>query len=80
MIERYGEEKIPEGMTIQDWAITYEEMETYYDKFEKTAGISGERDPWASTTAAVRIRIPRFQKHLAGLTIHEAAKKLGYHP
>lgn len=44
-IERYGKDKIPEGMTIQDWGITYDEMEPYYDRWEKTAGISGEPDP-----------------------------------
>ena len=46
-IERYGEDKIPKDMNLQDWGITYEEMEKYYDKWEKTAGISGEQDPLA---------------------------------
>src|SRR5699024_787270 len=41
-IEKYGEEKIPEDMNLQDWGITYEEMEKYYDKWEKTAGIRSE--------------------------------------
>ncbi|WP_132058652.1 GMC family oxidoreductase [Halorussus amylolyticus] len=40
-IERYGEDKIPEDMQIQDWGISYEELEPYYDQFEYTAGISG---------------------------------------
>src|SRR5690606_27844613 len=31
-IERYGKDKIPPGMTIQDWGITYKEMEKYYDR------------------------------------------------
>src|SRR5690625_5886038 len=44
-VERYGKNKIPDGMTIQDWGITYDEMERYYDKWEKTAGTSGEEDP-----------------------------------
>src|SRR5699024_1231594 len=44
-IERYGEDKIPDGMTIQDWGITYDEMEAYYDRWEKAAGTSGEEDP-----------------------------------
>lgn len=44
-IDRYGESKIPDGMTIQDWGITYDELEPYYDKWEKMAGISGEPDP-----------------------------------
>ncbi len=36
-IERYGKNKIPDGMTIQDWGITYEQLEPYFDKFEKVA-------------------------------------------
>jgi len=44
-IEKYGKNKIPANMTIQDWGITYDEIEPYYDKFEKMTGISGEVNP-----------------------------------
>src|SRR6202140_5310214 len=40
--ERYGKKSIPEDMTIQDWGISYAELEPYYDRFEYTAGISGK--------------------------------------
>lgn len=46
-IDRYEEDKIPEDMNLQDWGITYEEMEPYYEQFEYMAGISGEQDPLA---------------------------------
>ena len=42
MIERYGEGIMPEGNHIQDWPVTYDELEPYYDKFEYVAGISGK--------------------------------------
>src|SRR5258706_817436 len=29
-------------MTIQDWGISYAELEPYYDRFEYVAGISGK--------------------------------------
>ena len=29
-------------MTIQDWGITYDQLEPYYDKFEYMAGIAGK--------------------------------------
>jgi len=41
MIERYGEGIMPEGNHIQDWPVSYDELEPYYDKFERVAGISG---------------------------------------
>ncbi|MFD0960602.1 GMC family oxidoreductase [Paenibacillus chungangensis] len=44
-IEKYGKGKIPPEMTIQDWGITYDELEPYYDQFEKMAGIAGEENP-----------------------------------
>lgn len=40
--ERYGPDKISPDMPLQDWGITYDEIEPYYDTFEKMAGISGE--------------------------------------
>ena len=41
-IERYGEGAIPTDATIQDWPVTYEELEAYYDKFEYAIGLSGK--------------------------------------
>ena len=41
-IDRYGEEKIPDDMQLQDWGITWDEIEPYYDEFEYMAGISGQ--------------------------------------
>ncbi|WP_213423635.1 GMC family oxidoreductase [Bhargavaea massiliensis] len=78
-IERYGEDKIPKDSTIQDWGITYEEMEPYYDKWEKTAGVSGEPDPlgdprkndWPNPPLKETPALKLFKK---------AAKSLGYHP
>jgi len=42
LTERYGANALPEGMTIQDWPMSYDEMEPFYDKFEKLCGISGQ--------------------------------------
>ena len=41
-IDKYGSEKIPDWMPLQDWGITYKELEPYYTRFEKLAGISGK--------------------------------------
>jgi len=78
-IERYGENKIREGMTIQDWGITYDEIEPYYDKFEKTMGISGEIDPMAAERSNP-YPTPPLKKTSAMQMFHEAAEDLGYHP
>jgi gluconate 2-dehydrogenase alpha chain len=39
--ERYGKDVIPEGMTIQDYPVSFEELEPHFDHFEKVCGVSG---------------------------------------
>jgi gluconate 2-dehydrogenase alpha chain len=41
LTERYGASFLPEDMTIQDWGVTYDELEPYYDRFEYLCGTSG---------------------------------------
>src|SRR5205809_5644325 len=40
--ERHGKRFIPAAMTMQDWGITYDELEPYYERFERTAAVSGK--------------------------------------
>lgn len=40
--ERYGRNKIPPEMTVQDWPVSYDDMEPYYDALEYDMGISGQ--------------------------------------
>jgi gluconate 2-dehydrogenase alpha chain len=39
--QRYGADRFPEGMTVQDWPISYADLEPYYDAFEYDIGVSG---------------------------------------
>jgi len=79
-VEKYGKKKIPTGMTLQDWGITYDELEPYYDKFEKTAGISGEaKNPFAGKRSD-KYPTPPMKKSPAMKMFEEAATKLKLHP
>ena len=40
--ERYGKRFIPADMTIQDFGVSYDELETHFDHFEKVCGVSGK--------------------------------------
>ncbi|WP_027090960.1 GMC family oxidoreductase [Cohnella thermotolerans] len=80
-IERYGKSKIPEGMLLHDWGITYDELEPYYVKWEQMAGISGE----PTTTEHVGKMSKPFptgpMKAPPSVKLFiDAAKKLGYQP
>lgn len=78
-VEKYGKNKIPKNMTIQDWGITYDELEPYYDKFEKMAGISGEPDPNYPDRSNPYPN-PPLKKAEGMRMFHEVTKKLGYKP
>jgi gluconate 2-dehydrogenase alpha chain len=88
--ERYGKSFIPAGMTIQDWGITYDELEPYYDRFEYTAAVSGKAgnirgaiQPGGNPFEAPRAReyaLPPLTPILASEMFASAAKNLGYHP
>ncbi|HEY5106484.1 MAG TPA: GMC family oxidoreductase [Caulobacteraceae bacterium] len=41
-IARYGKAAVPPDMTIQDYGVTYDELEPYYDRFEYLCGVSGK--------------------------------------
>jgi gluconate 2-dehydrogenase alpha chain len=41
LTQRYGAKFLPADMTIQDWGITYDELEPHYDRFEYLCGTSG---------------------------------------
>ena len=43
IVDRYGASKLPEGSTIQDWPVGYDDLESYYDAFEWDLGASGHR-------------------------------------
>jgi gluconate 2-dehydrogenase alpha chain len=41
LTQRYGSKFLPQDMTIQDWGVTYDELERHYDRFEYLCGTSG---------------------------------------
>ena len=77
-------------MTIQDWGISYEELEPYYDKFEYTAGISGKAgnikgkiDPGGNVFEAPRARdypLPPLESPYSSMMFEGVARDMGLHP
>ena len=89
-IARYGEKRLPEGNTIQDWGVTYDELEPFYDQFEYTAGISGKAgnlkgakqdggNPFEGARARDYPTPPMIQGYSMSLFTKAAAEK-GLHP
>ena len=89
-IERYGKGQVPENCTSQDWGITYEELEPYYDQFEhlygvggKAGNLNGEIQPGGNPFEGPRSREypnPPAPMTYAGMLFAQAAESLGYKP
>src|SRR5258708_283612 len=41
-IRRYGTSAIPKGSTVEDWPLTYDDLEPFYDTIEYEIGVSGK--------------------------------------
>ncbi|MGA2945684.1 MAG: GMC family oxidoreductase, partial [Xanthobacteraceae bacterium] len=90
IIERYGKNAIPEEMTIQDLPVSYDELEPYYDKFEKLCGVSGKAGNLRGNIIdggnvfegprQNEYPNPPLAKSLAGTIMDQASRSLGYHP
>ena len=88
--QKYGKSFIPDDMTIQDWGITYDELEPYYDKFERTAAVSGKAGNIKGTIIpdgnvfeaprASEYPLPALESPYSSVLFQKAAKDLGYHP
>lgn len=88
-IARYGESALPEGSDIQDWPISYDDLEPFYDEVERLIGVSGragnvggEIRPGGNPFEGPRQRdypVPPLRLAGQGALFAEAAEKLGYH-
>jgi gluconate 2-dehydrogenase alpha chain len=88
--ERYGKNAIPAEMTVEDLPVSYDELEPYYDKFEKLCGVSGKAGNLRGTIIdggnvfegprQNEYPNPPLAKSMAGTIMADASKSLGYHP
>ncbi len=71
----------PDGSSLEDWPITYDELESYYERAEYAIGVSGQRG--ANTFEGARRRdypMPPLPFNKEAKKLHAAAKGLGLHP
>ena len=89
-VDKHGVRRLPEDHSIQDWGITYNELEPYYTRAEEMMGISGQAgnlggklidggnifEGWRSKDYPTP---PMKVPYLAAL-FRDTARTLGYHP
>ena len=74
----YGEVK---DSTLDDWPISYDDLEPFYEKAEYEIGVSGDHTP--NPFAAPRKKpypMPAFPYNKEGQVVVQATKRLGLHP
>ena len=90
LTQRYGAGFLPADMTIQDWGISYDELEPFYDRFEYLCGASGTAGniggrilPGGNPFEGARSRpypLPAMKQGYGHALFADAAHNLGYHP
>lgn len=89
-IERYGAKFIPPDMQLQDWGVTYDELEPHFDRFEYVCGTSGQagniqgrKIEGGNVFEAPRSRdfpLPPLANPPTSALFAKAAQELGYKP
>jgi gluconate 2-dehydrogenase alpha chain len=88
--ERYGKNLLDADLTIQDWGVTYADLEPHYDRFEyllgtggKAGNIKGQIQPGGDPHQSPRSRdypTPPQKELFQGALFRKAAAGLGYSP
>ena len=88
--QRYGDGFLSDEVSIQDWGISYDELEPHYDFFERVTGIGGVAgningnirqggNPFEGPRKSDYPN-PPMKRSLAGDLFARAASSLGHHP
>jgi len=69
------------GSTMEDWPVSYDDLEPCYEKAEWEIGVSGDDtgNPFAPPRKKPR-PMPPFPPNKAAKLLHAAALRLGFHP
>lgn len=88
--ERYGKGFLAPEITVQDWGVSADELEPFYDRFEYLLGVSGKagnlkgrKIPGGNPFEDARSReypTPPQKEPFGSALFRKAATSLGYHP
>jgi choline dehydrogenase-like flavoprotein len=69
-----------EGSTLDDWPITYDELEPYYEKAEWEIGVSGDETTPFAGPRHKPYPMPAFEQNREGDVLFQTCKRMGLHP
>ncbi len=89
-LARYGAKQVAEDCTMQDWGVTYEELEPHFNRFEYLYGVSGKAGnlngkiiPGGNPFEGVRSKEypnPPLKTAYSSALFAKAAQSMGYKP
>ena len=87
---KYGKGIIPPDMTVQDWGVTYDDLEPHFDMFERVCGTSSYANNVGGTISgrgnhfepprSREFPLPPQRDHPTGQIFAKAVLELGFHP
>lgn len=81
VVERWGERALPDGTTVADWPVTYDELEPYFTRVERLAGVAGEPDSQAPfVPRSAPLPMPPLRRFRLGEVFRAATTAMGLHP
>ena len=78
--ERFGERALPEGHTLVDWPVGYEELEPYYTRVEYLVGVSGDGAANPFVPRSAPLPMPPLRPTVMSERFRKAAESMGLHP
>src|SRR5919199_1765543 len=77
--ERFGEERLPEGHTLADWPLSYDDLEPYYTRVEYLIGVAGNGDnPFVPRSKPYPLS--PLRPFRTSEIFRRAAREMGLHP
>ncbi len=78
--ERWGEKVLPEGQTLVDWPVSYQDLEPYYALLDDLVGIAGGEEDNPFIPRSRGYPLPPLRPHRLTEVFRKATRAMGLHP
>ena len=78
--ERFGEQALPDGHTLVDWPVTYDDLEPYYTLVEELVGVAGDGAANPFVPRSRPLPMPPLRPFRTAEIFRAATEAMGLHP
>jgi len=90
LAQRFGASRLPDALAVQDWGVTYDDLEPHYWRAEQMLGVAGKAGNLGGKTVdggnpfegprAHEFPLPPLKLTYLSSLFSEGTRKLGWHP